>query len=937
MVRVLTDVSLDGKLTSKKVIVQKEPESEDDVTPKSYVDGALETMQTTLSGQISDLSGQLSAETSSRETKDSELEGLITSKAESSAVTQLEGTVSELGTQVTGLSSTLSSEIGRVDTELTGKVSQSTYDSDIQGINNQISQRPTATEVSQEIDADVSALRTELVQTIGNLEAELDDKVTKETGKGLSTNDYTTGEKTKLGGIASGAQVNVIETVKVNNTALGVSGKAVNIDLSNYATKSDLSSIPRFAISVVTNLPTSNISTTTIYLVSNSGSGTNVYDEYIYVNSKWERIGTLDVNLTDYSTKSETVKNLSASGKTITITKADGTTDTITTQDTNTTYDAGTGLSLSGTTFNHSNSVTANTSGVGSATAVPVIKYDAQGHITSITTATIYPPTSAGTSGQYWKSDGSGAGVWQSLDTSPTANSTNAITSGAVKSALDGKLATTGTAAKATADASGNNIVNTYAKKTDIPDVSGFETKANAITGLSVSGKVITYTKGDGSTGTITTQDTNDNNKTAQTHSTTNAAYPILLKNGTGTGTVTNGAIFDADATINPSTGVITAPGFAGPLTGDVTGNCSGSSGSCTGNAATATQFSANKTVALTGDVTGSASAKAGWSVATTLAASGVTAGSYGPSANASPASKGTFSVPYITVDAKGRVTAASTKTITLPTDTTYSVATTSANGLMSSTDKSKLDGIATGANKTTVDSALSSSSTNPVQNKVINSALSGKANSSHTHSEYLPLAGGKVTGPTSFTGTVGNTQTEAGVYLGLDTNADAPNANMAIVSANTAAYIDMGAPNEDYGFRIIKWKGLSGDVAQFVYGGGGSITVPNATGTLALTSQIPTYSAGTNLALSSTTFNYTVKQTTTAIDSLTTSGNYWASSYTINGTSGYWYIEVIQMGDANHILQRATLLSDPSNVIMRSRNGSTTWSAWYGPYAVWA
>lgn len=63
------------------------------------------------------------------------------------------------------------------------------------------------------------------------------------------------------------------------------------------------------------------------------------------------------------------------------------------------------------------------------------------------------------------------------------------------------------------------------------------------------------------------------------------------------------------------------------------------------------------------------------------------------------------------------------------------SVVTTSVNGLMSKEDKSKLDGIATEANKTVVDSSLSSSSTNPVQNKVVNSALSGKANSSHSHS----------------------------------------------------------------------------------------------------------------------------------------------------------------------------------------------------------
>ena len=90
---------------------------------------------------------------------------------------------------------------------------------------------------------------------------------------------------------------------------------------------------------------------------------------------------------------------------------------------------------------------------------------------------------------------------------------------------------------------------------------------------------------------------------------------------------------------------------------------------SITGNAATATKFASSQPVALTGDVTGSASSTAGWSVATTLSNSGVTAGSYGPSANASPAHSGTFSVPYITVDAKGRVTSASTKTITLPSD----------------------------------------------------------------------------------------------------------------------------------------------------------------------------------------------------------------------------------------------------------------------------
>lgn len=62
-------------------------------------------------------------------------------------------------------------------------------------------------------------------------------------------------------------------------------------------------------------------------------------------------------------------------------------------------------------------------------------------------------------------------------------------------------------------------------------------------------------------------------------------------------------------------------------------------------------------------------------------------------------------------------------------TDTTYSDATSNVHGLMSTSDKQKLDGIAEGATAVTVDSALNSSSTNPVQNKVINTALGNKAN----------------------------------------------------------------------------------------------------------------------------------------------------------------------------------------------------------------
>ena len=58
-------------------------------------------------------------------------------------------------------------------------------------------------------------------------------------------------------------------------------------------------------------------------------------------------------------------------------------------------------------------------------------------------------------------------------------------------------------------------------------------------------------------------------------------------------------------------------------------------------------------------------------------------------------------------------------------------VATQSVNGLMSAADKAKLDGVARGANKTVVDTALSDTSTNPVQNKAIKAYVDSKASGS--------------------------------------------------------------------------------------------------------------------------------------------------------------------------------------------------------------
>lgn len=204
------------------------------------------------------------------------------------------------------------------------------------------------------------------------IKAKLGAKVDKVDGKGLSTNDLTSALKSNYDKAythststhaPSNAQANVIETVKVNDTALTPSSKAVNIDLSSYAkttsipTKtsqltndssfttmsavekkgyqtssqvnsivngkgyqtssqvqsainSALSGITGIDFQVVTSLPTTGVKGT-IYLIAHAHGTNDSYDEYIWITSgstsKFEKIGNTDIDLSAYLKKADIV------------------------------------------------------------------------------------------------------------------------------------------------------------------------------------------------------------------------------------------------------------------------------------------------------------------------------------------------------------------------------------------------------------------------------------------------------------------------------------------------------------------------------------------------------------------------------------------------------------------------------------------------------
>lgn len=68
----------------------------------------------------------------------------------------------------------------------------------------------------------------------------------------------------------------------------------------NSAIATAIGNINQFNVAIVSTLPTENIDTHTIYFMSNGGSDDNIYDEWMYINNNWEKIGTTAVDLSGY-------------------------------------------------------------------------------------------------------------------------------------------------------------------------------------------------------------------------------------------------------------------------------------------------------------------------------------------------------------------------------------------------------------------------------------------------------------------------------------------------------------------------------------------------------------------------------------------------------------------------------------------------------------
>ena len=105
---------------------------------------------------------------------------------------------------------------------------------------------------------------------------------------------------------------NVTNDAQVKRSEMGAANGVPTLDSNGKIPVDQLGNLDTVVAMVVTQLPTTDIKTNKIYLVKDNATEGDLYQEYLYVDGKWEKVGThkQEVDLTDYAKKSEALKSV---------------------------------------------------------------------------------------------------------------------------------------------------------------------------------------------------------------------------------------------------------------------------------------------------------------------------------------------------------------------------------------------------------------------------------------------------------------------------------------------------------------------------------------------------------------------------------------------------------------------------------------------------
>lgn len=442
----------------------------------------------------------------------------------------------------------------------------------------------------------------------------------------------------------------------------------------------------------------------------------------------------------------------------------------------NTTYSAGTGLSLSDTTFNHSNSVTAKTAAAQAAKTLTwdgtftlyEEKYDSQGHITGVASYNMTMPSNPNTDYKVRQTNDTSTNANYRLLLSNNANSTqednithkndNLTYNPSTMTLSTGNLNLTGKL-----DVVGNAYLHNETQTDSLTAGSLLVTGATSFTQIPTA-----------PTPDASSNDTSVATTAFVTSALTGVSSPMRFIGSLGTGGTATTLPAASTANQGYTYKVITANTYQGVVAkvGDVLVSNGSSwilipsgdepSGTVTNiTAGTGLNTSANQAETATkGSITESGTLY--------LTTTGVTANSYGPASDVIGNDNAEMYVPYITVDAYGRVTGIENKKYTAK-NSTYTVGSKALN-IASNTGTATQ---AIGVNESSQDRTL----TIKGDGTYITGAVSGSSNAATvTLSHADPTADANSELTASLSGTAGTyaLNTEFTVLTGVKAQRDA-------------------------------------------------------------------------------------------------------------------------------------------------------------------
>ena len=230
-------------------------------------------------------------------------------------------------TKINEVENNLNSEISRAtNAENTLSSRCDTYDSHIANIDNPHSvtaEQIGLGNVTNVSTTDTITLNSENNITSGAVYTALENKVDKIDGRGLSEQNFTLTEKTKLAGLKNYDDTSISNRVTATENAITTLNGNSSVSGSVDKKIADaIAGVTQIDFKIVSSLPSTGIKGT-IYLIRGTGTETTQqYDEYIWVDSKWEQLGksTIEVNLSDIYSKSEVNALVSVKNDKITIT-----------------------------------------------------------------------------------------------------------------------------------------------------------------------------------------------------------------------------------------------------------------------------------------------------------------------------------------------------------------------------------------------------------------------------------------------------------------------------------------------------------------------------------------------------------------------------------------------------------------------------------------